>query len=103
MGGAARRWEKTQTVEALPLSDILDGLGGRSVDLLKIDVEGFEHKVLVGAGKYLGTTIKNLVVEMHSGPLKTLGSSEEALRFSLAQSVYLHELVCGVSVWRLHR
>jgi FkbM family methyltransferase len=101
MGGAARRWEKTQTVEALPLSDILDGLGGRSVDLLKIDVEGFEHKVLLGAGEYLGTKICALVVETHAAQLGKLGTNEQQITALLASKGYALRRAGDAEVWEL--
>jgi hypothetical protein len=79
---------------------VLDSLHGRPVDLLKVDVEGFEHKVLVGAGRHLGTTIKQLVVELHPAQLATLGSSLERVVKLLRDRGYSAHSVAGIEVWK---
>jgi FkbM family methyltransferase len=96
-----RRWEKQQAIKLVPLSDLLDSLHGVPVDLLKVDVEGFEHKVLVGAGRHLGTTIKQLVVELHPAQLATLGSSVENVVKLLRDRGYSAHSVAGIEVWKL--
>ena len=101
MGGAARRWEKTQTVETLPLSEILDSLGGRPVNLLKIDVEGFEHKVLLGAGECIGREIRAIVVETHAAQLGQVGTNEQQIKALLAAKGYTMRKTGDAEVWRL--
>jgi FkbM family methyltransferase len=96
-----RRWEKQQAIELVPLSDVLDSLHDGPVDLLKVDVEGFEHKVLVGAGRHLGTTIKQLVVELHPAQLAALGSSLERVVKLLRDRGYSAHSVAGIEVWKL--
>lgn len=101
IGGRRRRWERTQEVDTIPLQQVLDGLDGKPVDLMKMDVEGFEFEALRSAGHHLGTTIRRLVVEIHAGPLKALGSSEEEVRRLLRDRGYESRDVCGVELWEL--
>lgn len=101
IGGTKRRWEKTQAIETMPLSVILEGRGSPIVDFMKIDVEGFELQVLKGAGAHLGSKIKRMVVEVHPEPLRTLGSSEHELEELLRSKGYTKRAVAGVGVWEL--
>jgi FkbM family methyltransferase len=96
-----RRWETQQRIKLLPLTDILGSLRGGNVDLMKVDVEGFEHKVLLSAGEHLGSTIKRLVVELHPAQLEALGSSESQVVALLESHGYLKRVVGGVDVWEL--
>jgi FkbM family methyltransferase len=96
-----RRWETQQRIKLLPLSDILSSLQGRDVDLVKVDVEGFEHKVLLSAGEHLGSKIKRLVVELHPAQLEALGSSEADVTRLLESRGYAKRVVAGVDVWEL--
>jgi hypothetical protein len=96
-----RRWETRQAIELVPLSEVLDPLGGMPVDLLKVDVEGFEHQVLLSAGRHLGTTIRQLVVELHPAQLDELGSSEQQVRDLIGARGYAQRMVEGVEVWEL--
>jgi FkbM family methyltransferase len=96
-----RRWETQQRIKLLPLTDVLGSLRGANVDLMKVDVEGFEHKVLLSAGEHLGKTIKRLVVELHPAQLEALGSSEDQVVALLESRGYAKRVVCGVDVWEL--
>jgi FkbM family methyltransferase len=101
ISNSRRRWEAQQLIKLVPLTDILDGLHGRHADLVKVDVEGFEHKALLSAGKHLGTTIKRLVVEMHPVQLEALGSSEKQVKDLLGARGYVQRMVNSVEVWEL--
>ena len=101
IGSGKRRWEMTQEVRLIPLSSVLENLDGREVDLLKIDVEGYEHHVLLSAGGHLGTTIKAIVVELHPPQLEALGSSERAVEELLEAKGYKRRVVETVEVWEL--
>jgi len=101
ISGTRRRWEKTQPIEVLPLSTVLSSVAGGGVDLMKIDVEGFELQVLQGAGEHLGSTIRRIVVEIHPGPLQALGASESDVVRLLESKGYGKRVVAGVDVWEL--
>jgi len=96
-----RRWETYQQIKLLPLTEILGSLRGGNIDLMKVDVEGFEHKVLLSAGEHLGSTIKRLVVELHPEQLEALGSSEALVVALLESRGYSKRVVGGVDVWEI--
>jgi FkbM family methyltransferase len=96
-----RRWETRQQIKLLPLTDILAPLQGADIDLVKVDVEGFEHKVLLSAGPHLGKTIKRLVVELHPAQLEALGSSERQVVALLESRGYTRRVAAEVDVWEL--
>ena len=50
------------SVRLLPLDSFVPGLAGRNVGLLKIDVEGFEREVFLGAKRFLQQAKPRLVM-----------------------------------------
>jgi FkbM family methyltransferase len=58
---------RTVTVPTITLDEALEGIG--DIDILKIDVEGAEYRVLKGAQKTL-PRIKRIVVECHGDELR---------------------------------
>ncbi len=65
--------------------------GIRSVDIVKIDVEGAEYKVLKGFGKYLRTA-RFILIEVHPEQMKILGGDAERLYNYLIELNY--EIYC---------
>ncbi|NUQ63024.1 MAG: FkbM family methyltransferase [Pirellulales bacterium] len=64
---AFRRLSRSVVVPQTPLDDLLDQLGIRSIDLLKIDVEGAELDVLEGSRRVLAASpAAHIIVEIHS-------------------------------------
>lgn len=55
-------------VEVTTLSNIIDGFGGETIDLLKIDVEGSECPILFPHGELLKRKVKRLVGEAGRSP-----------------------------------
>jgi FkbM family methyltransferase len=67
-------------VDVRTLDDCLDEWGVSSVDLLKLDVEGFEHRVLRGAARALAAgKVRNVLVEFNDFWLREAGTSGAAL------------------------
>ena len=57
---------KGQMVKGMPLDLIINELGIKNIDILKIDVQGHERSVLIGANKLLeGKFVKLLILEVH--------------------------------------
>jgi FkbM family methyltransferase len=67
----------TTSVQVVKLDDQLREL--KKIDLIKIDVEGFEHQVLNGAGRILKENKPVLFIEIDDKLLRANGSSAEAL------------------------
>lgn len=73
-GGAPHR------VSIYKLDDCLKAEGIEQVDLMKIDVEGFEPNVIAGAGEYLRRgKIRAILCEFHTSWLERNGSSSSEL------------------------
>lgn len=100
-GSGKRRFDKVQRVTVMPLEKLIDQSGADRIDLMKIDIEGFELEALKSAGRHLGSTIRRLVVEIHPPLLKARGESEEQVRDLLAECGYLREMVGEVELWGL--
>lgn len=100
-GSGKRRFDKTQRVTVMPLEKLINQSGATRIDLMKIDIEGFELEALRSAGRHLGSTIRRLVVEIHPPLLEARGESEEQVRDLLAERGYRREMVDGVEVWGL--
>ena len=56
-----------ESVEAITLKEIIDMFNGEYIDLLKMDCEGCEYKVLRSISKEYFPKILNLTLEYHHG------------------------------------
>lgn len=66
-GGSAEVSSTGTAVNAQPLDMILDKLGNPKITILKMDIEGYEGKVLSTFSKY--DSIREIVIETHSKEL----------------------------------
>lgn len=82
MGNRTRRW----TVEATTIDRVLMPSG--EVDLMKIDVEGAELRVLRGAVRTLETMKPKIIVEVHPSHLSDQAGSVEEITNYLSKKVY---------------
>ncbi len=101
LGGTKRRFEQSQRVSLVPLARLIEGSGVTRIDLMKIDVEGFELEVLRSAGDHLGRTIRHLVVETHESQLAARGESSAQVFALLRERGYVGRQVGGVDYWEL--
>jgi len=90
-------------VEITTLDEEVDRLGVRP-DLLKIDVEGFEYEVLVGARRLLASHTPPICLELHLGLLDRRGISprqvvEELLSHGYRFRTYHGLDLCAADVW----
>jgi FkbM family methyltransferase len=79
----------SQAVELCTLDDYLAGENLPRLDLIKIDAEGAEHRVLLGARKTLSAFKPIILVELLEGALRHQGSSPEAVIQELQAMGYL--------------
>jgi FkbM family methyltransferase len=71
---------KSVRVPVRRLDDCLDAWGVAAVDLLKVDVEGYEPRVFAGAGRWLDSgRVRALMCEFNDYWLRQAGSSPDAL------------------------
>lgn len=71
---------ETEEVPVITLAQIIEEHRLPRIDLLKVDVEGFEPQVLEGAGAYLSTHVHRIMLEASLARL-TLGGVLEMLQF----------------------
>ena len=86
-GSVAQPSGATEEVPVVTLADLLDSHHVQKVDLLKIDVEGFEPEVLEGAGAWLGPRIERIIIEVSVGRSNLEGGLE--LMRTLARKDYV--------------
>ena len=81
-------------------------LAGERIDILKIDVEGFEEMVLRGAQNLLCTAAfrpRTIFIEVHPYAWASLGSGSTALLRLLNQAGYRVETLEGLPVRSIER
>ncbi|MGZ3931205.1 MAG: FkbM family methyltransferase [Bacteroidia bacterium] len=71
--------ENFNLVDIMPLDEFVSLHGLATVDLVKIDVEGFEYNVLKGAEQLLSTQRPVLFIELDDSNLKEQGASAKEL------------------------
>jgi hypothetical protein len=67
-GGSAKVSEKGVPVKAMPLDYILHELGDPKITIMKMDIEGYEGKVLSAFNNY--QYLRQIIIEVHSKQLK---------------------------------
>ncbi|HEV2147383.1 MAG TPA: FkbM family methyltransferase [Longimicrobiaceae bacterium] len=88
---SASSWE-TLRVPVRRLDDCLDEWGVRSVDLIKLDVEGHEAHVLEGAAGALETgRVRAVLCEFNDHWLRQQGSSPRALHDTLVRAGFVDQ------------
>lgn len=55
---------KKETIELIRLDDIAEKFPAEFIDILKIDVEGHELKVLKGGAKFISTRVDTIIIEI---------------------------------------
>jgi hypothetical protein len=72
------------SVPVRKLDDCLDDWGLACVDLLKVDVDGYESKIIEGAAQAIRVgRIRNLIIEFNRHWLSQSGESPESMRAKL--------------------
>jgi FkbM family methyltransferase len=86
----AYRWStKTETVETRSLDSIVDDAGRETIDLMKVDVEGYEPEVILSGERSIKSRrIKNLAVDYHYSILQRRGKSANETHASIVAAGY---------------
>jgi hypothetical protein len=83
-------------VQVMPLSDYLEQKPLPKIDLVKIDVEGFEYRVLKGAASVIQKYKPLLYIELSDGNLKQQNSSaNQVLQFLDSLSYQATDVASG--------
>lgn len=105
--GAASLWRPTKyrlptvMVDVVPLATVFEAAGIRRCDLLKIDVEGGEYEVLLGAAPLLASRkVGKIALEIHGPQLARRGLSPNHVRELLAAHGYVLESASQPFVYR---
>jgi len=87
---SVRYWQPTEVVTCLTLEALLDRVGLRAVDLVKIDIEGAEFDVLMAAERVLRSgVLRAIAVDVHTSILARRGLSPRALHEHLVRCGYV--------------
>ena len=84
------------SVPGVPLDKIVQELGIKRVDLVKIDVEGAEMSVLGGMTDIIATYHPKVAIELKDNLLKNMGSSLEAVKELFMRDGYTLEQFDGI-------
>ena len=83
-----------EMVEAMPLDDLED-LKGRAVDVLKVDVDGFDGQVLEGAKALLAAHQPAVIFEWHPKLIEATGNAPSQPFVALRNAGYARYLWFG--------
>jgi len=90
--------------EAVPvntLEAILGKAGIQAVDLMKMDIEGFEYEAITGAEKlFKEKRIQALALEMHFDLMRARGKDFKKLESLLRNHGYLQDLQASTNLWK---
>ena len=87
-----RKFWKKETIISTTLDKVFGGKKETSIQLMKMDIEGYELFALRGARELLkNKAIKNIIVEMHPIQLKNLGQSVEEVTAFLETHGYSYK------------
>ena len=90
----------TQEVTMLTLEQVLDQQGFTRVDLMKVDIEGFEYEALLGSPQVFEQhRIKAVALELHPTLLAGRGKRTEDITEMLERCGYTRSDSFGNSVW----
>lgn len=91
----------TQEVRMMTLEQVLDECGMKTVDLLKVDIEGYEHEAILGSRRvFQEHRVRALALELHPEILRSRGKDSRDIEHLLEGCGYQCELTFGNAVWR---
>jgi FkbM family methyltransferase len=85
------RWRRsTQKVSTRRLADILRDHGIGYVDLVKMDIEGYEYEAILGSPElFTCRVVKTLVLELHGAQIEARGRNPEGIETFLLDAGYV--------------
>jgi len=71
---------KTSTISVTTIDDVIDSLKINNIDMLKLDIEGYEYEAFLGCKKaFSKNKISKIVCEIHTRLLKKKGITEDMI------------------------
>lgn len=90
----------TQQIAMQTLAQVLDGQAATEIDLMKVDIEGFEYEALLGSPHVFEQhRIKALALELHPTLLSERGKDAGDIEAMLKRCGYRCEEAFGNPVW----
>ena len=90
----------SEEVTALTLEQVLDQQGLATVDLMKVDIEGFEYEALLGSPRvFEQRRVKALALELHEAILAHRGKQAGDITAMLERAGYQRTSTAGNEVW----
>ena len=81
-----KKLKKYSEIEVTTIDDIVLSNNLNGINLLKIDVEGFEYEVLLGCNDTLKKNkIKKIIIELHPSYLESKGDNEKLIHMFLKE------------------
>ena len=97
---ATRYRVPTQEVTVVTLGDLLEQHGIAQVDLIKIDIEGFEYEAVLGSPDlFRQHRFKAIALELHPSALERRGKSGSEIEGFLTRAGYALDRRSGHAVW----
>lgn len=91
-----------EPVHTVTLSDMLSQCNLQTVDLLKMDIEGFEYEAILGSPEVFRTgVIRNIALELHPVHLKRRGLKTETITSFLKDCGYITDDTLSTLVFTL--
>ena len=98
--GFAKYWVPVQAVKTLRLIDVLNNEVNGPVDLIKVDIEGFEYEALLGSSDiFKEHRIRALALELHPKQMAARNKDATELTSMLSESGYRLSNIGGNTVW----
>lgn len=99
---ATRYANPTQQIRLLRLEEFLGELGVARIDVMKVDIEGFEYEAILGSPKvFQEHRIRCLVVEVHGAYLIHRGRRPEDIADFMLACGYARRQLAGYDVFTL--
>jgi len=88
------------TVPVTTLEDFLDQVELETVDLVKVDIEGFEYEAILGSPAIFESgRVRAIALELHPGPIASRGLEPSAIAQFLERCGYSLSAEAPTAVW----
>jgi FkbM family methyltransferase len=98
---ATRYRVKTEEVEVMTIQSLMHQLGMQTIDLMKIDIEGFEYEAIFGSKSiFESKRVASIVVEVHSQAMRQRGKEPDDISDFFRKCGYERVYSSGTEIWQ---